>query len=96
MLANFAMRWRIYNGLIPGQTVNAHIKEAAHCQTQKGEEEYQKHFHGCLLWTYYRPEVNTWWVLLPRVASSVIASPDLSGRSNLGVKSRVDSFLFMP
>jgi hypothetical protein len=48
------MRRRIfYNGLIPGQTVNAHIEEAAYRQTQKGEYEYQKYFHGCLLWTYH-------------------------------------------
>lgn len=66
------MRWRIYNGLILGQTVNAHVKEAAHCQTQKGEYESPKYFHGCLLWTYHRSEVNTWWVLLPGVASTVI------------------------
>jgi hypothetical protein len=67
------MRRRIfYNGLIPGQTVDAHIKEAAYRQTQKGEYEYQKYFHGCLLWTYHRQEVNTWWTLLPGVASSVI------------------------
>jgi hypothetical protein len=31
------MRWRIYNGLIPGQTVDAYIEEAAYYQTQKGE-----------------------------------------------------------
>jgi hypothetical protein len=57
-------RWK-YNGLIPGQAVNAHIKEAAYRQTQKGEDNYQKYFHGCLLWTYHRPEVNSSLVLLP-------------------------------
>jgi hypothetical protein len=43
------------------------------------------------LWTYHRSEVNTWWVLLLGISflchcghfSSVIASPDLSGRGNL-------------
>jgi hypothetical protein len=51
-------RWK-YDGFILGQTVNAHIKEAAYYQTQNGEQEYQKYFHGYLLWTYYGPEVNT-------------------------------------
>jgi hypothetical protein len=50
---------RIYNGLIPGQTVDAHVKEAANRQTQNGEQEYQKYFHGYVLWTYYVPEVNS-------------------------------------
>jgi len=53
------MRWRICNGLVPGQAVDAYIKEAAHYQTQDGEQDYKEYFHGCLLWTYYMSEVNT-------------------------------------
>ncbi len=75
MLASFAMRWRICNGLVLRQTVNAHVKEAAHLQTQNGEQDYQRYFHGCLLWTYYRLEVNTWLVLLPGVASLILWAP---------------------
>ena len=47
------MRWWKYNGLVPGQTVDAHVEETAHCQTQNGKYEYSKYFHGCLLWMYY-------------------------------------------
>jgi hypothetical protein len=68
------MRWWKCNGLVPGQTVNAHIEEAAHCQTQNGEDDYQDYFHGCLLWTHHRPEVNTWRALPLDVASSVIVA----------------------
>jgi len=50
-------RWK-NNGLVLGQTVNADIKETTYRQTQNGEYDYQKYFHGCLLWTYYVPEVN--------------------------------------
>ena len=51
------------DGLVLGQAVDAHVKEAAYCQTQNGEDDYQEYFHGCLLWTYHRPEVNRWWGL---------------------------------
>lgn len=73
MLTGFAMRRWKYNRLIPGQTVDAHIEEAAHGQTKKDEDDYQKNFHGCLLWTYHGPEVNMSLVLLPGVASCVNA-----------------------
>ena len=92
MLTSFAMGRRKYNGLIPGQTVNAHIEEAAYRQTQNGEYDYQEYFHGCLLWTYHRSEVNSSLVLLPGIASSVIASPDLSGRGNLGAGKELTPF----
>jgi len=62
-------RWK-YNRLVQGQTVNADIEEAAYCQTQNGEYDYQKYFHGCLLWTYHDAEVNTRRALLPRAAYS--------------------------
>jgi hypothetical protein len=80
VLASFAMGWWEYNGLVPGQTVDAHIEEAAYRQTQDGEDDYQKDFHGRLLWTYRKPEVNSSPVLQraspaqsSRVLSSVIA-----------------------
>jgi hypothetical protein len=74
-------RWK-YNGLILGQTVNAHIEEAAHCQAQNGKYDYQKYFHGCLLWTYHglksivAPMKSE---LLPGVVSFVIASSRFIG-----------------
>jgi hypothetical protein len=75
VLASFAVgRWK-YNGLVLGQTVDAHIEEAAHGQTQKGEYDYEKYCHGCLLWTYGSPEVNSSLVLLPRVDYSAEAGP---------------------
>jgi hypothetical protein len=37
VLTSFAMRWRKCNGLVLRQTINAHVKEAAHLQTQNGE-----------------------------------------------------------
>jgi len=40
VLAGFAVRWWKYNGLVPRQTVDTHIKEAAHCQTDDGEQDY--------------------------------------------------------
>jgi hypothetical protein len=58
MLASFAVRRWKYDRLVLRQTVDANIEEAAHCQTQDGEYDYQDYFHGCLLWTYYVPEVN--------------------------------------
>jgi len=72
VLAGFAMRWRICNGLILRQAVDAYIQEAAYYQTQEGEQEYQEYFHGCLLWTYYVSEVNSSLVLLPGVARADI------------------------
>jgi hypothetical protein len=72
------MRWRKYNGLVLRQTVNAHVKEAAHLQTQNGEENYQSYFHGCLLWTYYVPEVNSSLVLLPGAARADIVGTFIS------------------
>jgi hypothetical protein len=58
VLASFAMRRWKYNRLFLRQAVDAHVKEAAYRQTQKGEYDYQEYFHGCLLWMYHGPEVN--------------------------------------
>jgi hypothetical protein len=74
------MRWRICNGLVLGQAVDAYIKKATHCQTQKGEYDYQSYFHGCLLWTYHRLEVNRYPMendSLLSIASCVQAGPSL-------------------
>ena len=71
------MGWRICNGLVLREAVDAHIQEAAYYQTQDGEQEYIQYFHGCLLWTYYVPEVNSSLVLLPGAATSVIVATQL-------------------
>jgi len=80
------MRGRTRDGLIPGQAVDAHIKEAACCQTQQAEKERQDYFHGRLLWTYCElksivatMKSKSW----PGAASPVIAIPNLQGRSDL-------------
>lgn len=72
MLTGFAVRWWKHNGLAAGQTINTHVEEAAHCETDDGEQHYQGYFHGRLLWTYDGPEVNryigwAWLVLSLRV-----------------------------
>ena len=66
------MGWRVRDRLVLRKTVDAHIQEAAHHQTQDGEQEYEQYFHGCLLWTYHRSEVNSSLVLLRDVASAGI------------------------
>jgi len=78
VLTGLAMRWRICNGLTPRQAVDADIQEAAHYQAQNGEEEYPEYFHGRLLWTYYRLEVNRQQVLLPGVARADIGGTFVS------------------
>ena len=74
------MGWGKYNGLAPGQAVDAHVEEAAYRQTQDGEDDYEGDFHESLLWTYHMPEVNSSPVLQraspaqsSRVLSFVIA-----------------------
>jgi hypothetical protein len=70
------MRWRICNGLVPREAIDAYIQKAAHQQTEDGEQNRQAYFHGCLLWTYDRSEVNSSFV--PLLASLVQSSPVLS------------------
>jgi hypothetical protein len=53
------MGWRICNGFILRQAVDAYIQEAAYDQTEDGEEKYQEYLHGCLLWMYCVPQVNS-------------------------------------
>ena len=91
MLTGLAMRRRICNGLILREAVDAHIEEAAYQQTHDGEQEYQEYFHGCLLWTYHRPEVNRQPVLVPGAAAFVIGGTFLL--SLRGAKSKAISFL---
>ena len=70
------MRRGIYNGLISGQTVDAYIKEAAHRQTQKGKQEYQKYFHESSLWLLGEPVVNT--LLVNDVVRGFVGFPQKS------------------
>jgi hypothetical protein len=58
------MRWRICNGLVPREAIDAYIQKAAYQQTEDGEQNRQAYFHGCLLWTYDRSEVNSSFVPL--------------------------------
>ena len=72
------MGWRVRDGLVLRKAVDANVQEAAHHQTHDGEQKYEQYFHGCLLWTYHRPEVNSSLVLLPDVTSAGIVGTFLS------------------
>ena len=56
------------------EAVDAYIQEAAHHQTDDGEQNYQAYVHGCLLWTYDRSEVNSSFVPLAGITCTIIPS----------------------
>jgi hypothetical protein len=58
MVADLAMRWRIQDGLIPREAINAYIKEATHYPTQDSKANETKHFHKCSLWLPGKQVVN--------------------------------------
>jgi hypothetical protein len=59
------MGWWIRNGLVLRQAVNTHIEEAAYFETQDGEDDYQKYFHGRLLWTHHSLKSIVRWYCRP-------------------------------
>jgi hypothetical protein len=62
VVASLAMRRRIQDGLPPRQTVNAHIEEAAHCQSQQEKARGIENIHSCSLWLLDEWVVNAFMV----------------------------------